>query len=747
MIFKILFLILAHSLIAQQISKENEIEPCNEEIREHIAIINELTNVAEKTTRIGTIYDYIKKYFLKNKIQYIEHSLQEIGFIGYSQKTIYSRVKGMGKTSYNIIVPIEIQYDLKNNLAIAIVITLLNNLKTQKIENSLNIYFIEDDSHKQISTISSRLLLNNNVLEKNTSTIYLMLNADKENNPIEFKNQSNIINSKTNLSFLEMLVKTFESNKVNFNVSKINDKNINEIYNLYLEEEIPILIMNNNKEISLLKYFKHNNLCDIYKSIENIIKTERNLQNENDLHYVIINTPFKKWIINESTLLILIYAVYNLIILMFIRRFTKASIIIRKVQDNYYKIIRLFFILFLSTYISVLVTNKIFTEYENFIDYSIINPIYLVNFFLILFNFNLLSYFTYNFKMYLNFRELKYLAIAISGIELIMLLYIKIEFILMIILKTILILFIPNKKRFIKKIIIILIWTINFILITSIQTTSLISKPIALSYFISISLFSPILVNMIEHLKNKTTIMKQEFKKSEKIESIIFFLIIAILIISNNMSSISTMKITQIISFPEKTNKISIEYLKENRNAIQIATKDFNLNLDKNEKQISREIKIQKDLINISFQKINVAERTIYGIKISTKNTAKQINLFLKNASEFIIYQSNVPYKIASNNAIFTVNNIKSNTINIAFTVKSQEDIRYDAFVYFDTNKNYVKIYDKGTKKEDKNIKIDYSYSIKYSGTLPKAEKYDRNEFFKLQDDREIENLKNLDLV
>ncbi|WP_445435850.1 hypothetical protein [Candidatus Borreliella tachyglossi] len=741
MIFKILFLILAHSLIAQQISKENEIEPCNEEIREHIAIINELTNVAEKTTRIGTIYDYIKKYFLKNKIQYIEHSLQEIGFIGYSQKTIYSRVKGMGKTSYNIIVPIEIQYDLKNNLAIAIVITLLNNLKTQKIENSLNIYFIEDDSHKQISTISSRLLLNNNVLEKNTSTIYLMLNADKENNPIEFKNQSNIINSKTNLSFLEMLVKTFESNKVNFNVSKINDKNINEIYNLYLEEEIPILIMNNNKEISLLKYFKHNNLCDIYKSIENIIKTERNLQNENDLHYVIINTPFKKWIINESTLLILIYAVYNLIILMFIRRFTKASIIIRKVQDNYYKIIRLFFILFLSTYISVLVTNKIFTEYENFIDYSIINPIYLVNFFLILFNFNLLSYFTYNFKMYLNFRELKYLAIAISGIELIMLLYIKIEFILIIILKTILILFIPNKKRFIKKIIIILIWTINFILITSIQTTSLISKPIALSYFISISLFSPILVNMIEHLKNKTTIMKQEFKKSEKIESIIFFLIIAILIISNNMSSISTMKITQIISFPEKTNKISIEYLKENRDAIQIATKDFNLNLDKNEKQISREIKIQKDLINISFQKINVAERTIYGIKISTKNTAKQINLFLKNASEFIIYQSNVPYKIASNNAIFTVNNIKSNTINIAFTVKSQEDIRYDAFVYFDTNKHYVKIYDKGTKKEDKNIKIDYSYSIKYSGTLPKAEKYDRDKFFKLQDDREIENL------
>ena len=184
-----------------------------------------------------------------------------------------------------------------------------------------------------------------------------------------------------------------------------------------------------------------------------------------------------------------------------------------------------------------------------------------------------------------------------------MLLYIKIEFILIILLKNILILLIPNNRKIMKKIIVILIWTINFILITSLQTTSLISRPIALSYLISISLFSPILTNIVEHLKHRTTPMLQEFKKAEKIESIIFFLIIATIIISNNISKISTIKINQIISFPEKINKISIEYLKENRNTIQIATKDFILNLKKAKKQVEKELKVQKDLINLSFQK------------------------------------------------------------------------------------------------------------------------------------------------
>ncbi|AYE36087.1 hypothetical protein DB313_00995 [Borrelia turcica IST7] len=743
---KILFLMLINVLIVHKTIKANDIDPYSQQIKEHITKINKLNKDTEKITKIESTYDYIKQYLTENKIQHKEHSLQEIGFIGYLQKTIHSKIKGIGKTTYNIIVPIEIQYSLQNNLAIAIAITLLNELKNIKIENTLNIYFIKDDSYKQISTISSILLLNSNALEKNTRTIYLMLNEEKENNIIEFKNQSNIINSKTDLRFLEALIKNFEDNKVNFIVSKIHDKNINEIYNLYLEEEIPILIINNNKEIPLLKYSKNNNLSEIYKSIKDTITSKQNAQNENHLHYIILNTPFKKWIINESTLIILIYAIYNFIILMFIRKFTKTSIIIRKVKDNYYKIIRLFFILFLSTYISVIITNRILTEYQNSIDYNIINPIYLVNFFLTLFNFNLLSYFTYNFKIYLNFRELKYLAIAISVIELIMLLYIKIEFILIILLKNILILLIPNNRKIIKKIIVILIWTINFILITSLQTTSLISRPIALSYLISISLFSPILTNIVEHLKHRTTPMLQEFKKAEKIESIIFFLIIATIIISNNISKISTIKINQIISFPEKINKISIEYLKENRNTIQIATKDFILNLKKGKKQVEKEFKVQKDLINLSFQKIDIAERSIYGIKINTKKIAKQINLSLKNASELIIYQSNTPYKIASNNIIFTVNNIKSNTINIAFTVKSQEDIKYDIFAYFDTNDYYVKIYDKETKAEDKNINIDYSYSIKYSGTLPKPEKHDLDVFFKLQDDKEIENLKNLKL-
>ncbi|ASQ29008.1 hypothetical protein CDQ96_00950 [Borrelia miyamotoi] len=745
MIIRIL-LILIHTFISHKIIKAEDTKQCNDQIRQHIKKINTLNKTPEKIQRIKNIYDYIKKYFLKNKIQYKEHSLQEIGFIGYSQKTIHVKIKGTEKNTYNIIVPLEIEYDLKNDLAISIVITLLNKLKNKEIQNNINIFFIEDDSHKQITTISSRLLLNNNLIEKNTNTIYLMLNAEKENNPIQFKNQSNIINSKTSLSFLEILIKTFDSNKVNFKISKINDKNTNEIYNLYLKEEIPILIINNNRSQSLLKYLKNNNLCDIHKSIEDTIKAKKNILKENALHYIIINIPFKKWIINENTLIIIIYTIYNLIILIFIKRFKKTSIILRKTKENYHKIIKLFFILFLSTYISTLITTKMLTVYENFIDYNFINPIYLVNFFLTLFTFNLISYLTYNFKIDLTLKELKHLAIVISIIELIMVLYIKIEFILIIILKNILILVIPNKIKILKKIVILLIWITNFMIITSIQTTSMISKPIALSYFIAISLFSVILTNIAEHLKHKTTAMKQEFKKSEKIESFILLLIISVTIISYNIDKISTIKIDQIISFPEKINKISIEYLQENRNTIQISTKDFHINLNKNKKHAEKEIKIQEDLIDLSFKKTDAAERTIYEIKIATNKIAKQINLFLKNASELIIYQSNTPYKIASNKIIFTINNIKSNTINITFTIKSQEEIQYEAFAHFDINEHYIKIYDKERRKEVKNINIDYSYAIKYSGTLPKSAKYDQDKFFKLQNDKEIENLKNLQL-
>ncbi|AHH10354.1 hypothetical protein BCO_0095600 [Borrelia coriaceae ATCC 43381] len=264
MITKILFLII-HTLISHKIIKADEIEQCNKQIRQHITEINTLQDSSEKIKRIGNIYNYIKKYFLKNGIEYKKHSLQEIGFTGYSEKTIHVKIKGTETTNYNIIVPIEIKHDLKNNLAIAIAITLINNFKNKKIKNNLNIYFIEDDLNKDISTISSRLLLNHNALEKNINTIYLILNEDKTNNLIELKNQSNIMNSKTSLSFLENFIRTFENNKVNFNVSKINDKHINEIYNLYLKEEIPILIISNNKEQSFLKHSKNNNFCNIYK--------------------------------------------------------------------------------------------------------------------------------------------------------------------------------------------------------------------------------------------------------------------------------------------------------------------------------------------------------------------------------------------------------------------------------------------------------------------------------------------------
>ncbi|AHH06265.1 Putative membrane spanning protein [Borrelia crocidurae DOU] len=381
MTIKILFLILINISILHKTINADEKKQYNKQIITHITKINMLNKSLDKIERIKNTYNYIKKYFIENHIQYKEHSLQEIGFIGYSHKAIHTKIKGKEKTIYNIIIPIETQYKLKNNLAIAIAITLINNFKNKEIKNSINIYFIEDDSHKQISTINSRLLLNSNTFEKDINTIYLMLNEDKKNNLIEFKNQSNIINSKTNLSFLKNFIKTFENNKVNFSVSKITNKNINEIYNLYLKEKIPILIISNNRENSLLKYIKENNPYDIYKAIEETIKTENNIQNEDTLHYVIINTIFKKWIINEITLIIAIYATYNFIILIMIIRFKKTSIILRKTKENYHKIIKLFSILFLSSYLSILFTNKMLFAYENIIDYDIINPVYLVNFF------------------------------------------------------------------------------------------------------------------------------------------------------------------------------------------------------------------------------------------------------------------------------------------------------------------------------------------------------------------------------
>ena len=113
---KILFLMLINILIVHKTIKANEIDPYSQQIKEHITKINKLNKGTEKITKIERTYDYIKQYLTENKIQYKEHSLQEIGFIGYLQKTIHSKIKGTGKTTYNIIVPIEIQYNLKTIL-------------------------------------------------------------------------------------------------------------------------------------------------------------------------------------------------------------------------------------------------------------------------------------------------------------------------------------------------------------------------------------------------------------------------------------------------------------------------------------------------------------------------------------------------------------------------------------------------------------------------------------------------------
>ncbi|WP_210380138.1 hypothetical protein, partial [Borreliella garinii] len=69
-----------------------------------------------------------------------------------------------------------------------------------------------------------------------------------------------------------------------------------------------------------------------------------------------------------------------LIIIVFIRKFKEAGLVLKKIKNNYYKLVRLFSTLFLSTYLSLLITNKIFVNYENTAVYSITNPKYLITF-------------------------------------------------------------------------------------------------------------------------------------------------------------------------------------------------------------------------------------------------------------------------------------------------------------------------------------------------------------------------------
>lgn len=710
-------------------------------IKAHIEKIHKPKKLQEK---IINTFNYIKKYFDTNEIKYMEYSLQEIGFIGYSQKIIHSKIKGKSINIYNIIIPIKIQNNLKNNLAIGIAIELLSKLKNTNPENNINFFFVEDDSLEQNTIISSRILLSNKYLGKNTNTIYLMLNENRIKNKIYLENESFITNSKTNLGFLKAIIKTFEKNKLDFNTSKITEKKLNNLYNLYWDESIPLLIINNNLNPILTQ--NKNTIFEIYKSIEEALTNKYKSKNTDEIHYIVIDTPFKKIIINEIALITLIYVCYNLIVIVFIRKFKEAGLVMKKVKNNYYKLVRLFFTLFLSTYLSLLITNKIFGSYENTTAYSITNPKYLITFFTTLLAYNLLSLFTYNFTIYLNYRQLKYLAISTSIIELIILMFIKIEFILIIIIKSIMLLIKPNKNTIIQKIIVIIIWLINFILITLIQNTTSITNTLTLSYLISICLFSTIFINISKHLKSKLPKIKQNLKKAENLNLITFFLITTIIISSNINKEGHIIQIEQTVSFPEKINKIKIEYPKGNKNPIQIISNDFNLTLQANEKILKTSIKANDELMNIDFKKIDIAERAVYSIDLVTQKIANQIELHFKNASKLIIYQSNTPYKILANKIIFSLKKINSKKTTIAFTLKSQDDIVYEAFANLHIKKNQVKIYNKTTNTEEKNIKINYSYKVKYSGTLPKAEKYKNLEYFKLKNDKEIENLKTLKL-
>ncbi len=130
--------------------------------------------------------------------------------------------------------------------------------------------------------------------------------------------------------------------------------------------------------------------------------------------------------------------------------------------------------------------------------------------------------------------------------------FIKIEFILIVIIKSILFLIKPNKITTIQKIIVIIIWIINFILITLIQNTTSITNTLTLSYLISICLFSTIFINISEYLKSKLSKIKQIFKKAEKLGLATFFLITTIIISSNIDKESHVIQIEQTVSFPEK---------------------------------------------------------------------------------------------------------------------------------------------------------------------------------------------------
>ncbi len=157
-----------------------------------------------------------------------------------------------------------------------------------------------------------------------------MLNENRIKNKIYLENESFITNSKTNLEFVKAIIKTFEKNKLDFNTTKITEKKSNNLYNLYLDESIPFLIINNNLNPILAQ--NKNTIFEIYKSIEETLTNQYKSKNTNEIHYIVINTPFKKIIINEIALIALIYICYNLIIIVFIRKFKEAGLVMKKVK-------------------------------------------------------------------------------------------------------------------------------------------------------------------------------------------------------------------------------------------------------------------------------------------------------------------------------------------------------------------------------------------------------------------------------
>ncbi len=57
-----------------------------------------------------------------------------------------------------------------------------------------------------------------------------------------------------------------------------------------MDESIPFLIINNNLNPILAQ--NKNTIFEIYKSIEETLTNQYKSKNTNEIHYIVINTPF-----------------------------------------------------------------------------------------------------------------------------------------------------------------------------------------------------------------------------------------------------------------------------------------------------------------------------------------------------------------------------------------------------------------------------------------------------------------------